>query len=178
MAELLRRLYDELAERNHHLLKRVLDPGAPSSLPLLQRIDVDAVRRIDWASEFVPLQPTLVRSVARALWAPRRLTHTELNNALGFLHVDAAAVVIACDDSDAGASSGALSDYPVYPPSPLLLLLHREARLTGSFTYSDAMRTCVGSGCGMGVVLRHAVSLASWRGLYADTKSWATLAFK
>jgi hypothetical protein len=181
-AEFLRRLYTALAERNHHLLQRVLDPGAPSSLPLLQRIDVDAVRRIDWASEFVPLQPALVRSIARALWAPRRLTHTELNNALGFLHVDAAAIVIACHDDDAGGAasscSGALSEYPVYPPSPLLLLLHTEAQHgTGGFGYGDATLTCADSGCGMGLVLRHAFSRATWGWLYADIKRRVSLSF-
>jgi hypothetical protein len=156
-------LYDTLAGVNSRLLRRVLDATVPASAPLVSRISVSAVRSVDWAAEFKPVSPPDLLSIVGAICAPGSapLDLALLEDYLWFLSVDAGAIII---HSGPANVRGGFSSFPVYPSSPLAVLLHVDWRRKQQVTARDAGHAIVNSLSNTPAWLaRHSSTAASWK---------------
>lgn len=163
--QLLAALYDEAAAINGQLLARVLDRGVPPDAPLLDRIDTAAVEAIDWAAEFKPVPAGRVIALARGLWPTDIHTRNKLGNYLWFLHADAAFITVIQGDGRED-----LERYPIFPSSPLSLLLHVQWSADHRFTAkANSVPAARDASSGL---MASAATASSWKALLGELRGF------
>lgn len=113
-AEVCKKIYDRLCQRNKSLLRAIMKLNAPEAGDVLQRVSARAVCSIDWPAALKPLNEVDMANVFAAT-LPRRGAGLE-GRILSFRYLDMALIVV--DDLDEDR-------YKVYPASLCAMVMHK-----------------------------------------------------